>query len=206
MMSEIPCTPCRSTSSAIRKLSKNPASFATASSFSFGITITVSTDSSSSCIPRSACIIRRFPSNANGRVTTAIVNAPISLASEAITGAAPVPVPPPSPAVKPLNNLVRILKRSTSPHIWIRSRAQSVRQLHSKLQLHRSVRHLQRLYIGVRRNKLNADHVRRNHAVHSVIAASAYTNDLDPGAVRYLVVIMNAKIVVRQIQHGSSTP
>ena len=99
MMSDIPCTPCRSTSSAIRKLSKNPASFATASSFSFGITITVSTDSSSSCMPRSACIMRRLPSKPNGRVTTATVRAPISLASEAITGAAPVPVPPPSPAV-----------------------------------------------------------------------------------------------------------
>ena len=83
----------------MRKLSKNPASFATASSFSFGITITVSTDSSSSCSPRSACIMRRLPSNANGRVTTATVSAPISLASEAITGAAPVPVPPPRPAV-----------------------------------------------------------------------------------------------------------
>jgi hypothetical protein len=50
-------------------------------------------------MPRSACIMRRLPSNANGRVTTATVSAPISLASDAITGAAPVPVPPPSPAV-----------------------------------------------------------------------------------------------------------
>ena len=61
--------------------------------------MTVSTDSSSSCRPRSACIMRRLPSKANGRVTTATVRAPISLASEAITGAAPVPVPPPRPAV-----------------------------------------------------------------------------------------------------------
>ena len=99
MMSEIPCTACRKISSAILKLSKNPASFAVTSSFSFGITISVSTDSSSSCNPCSACIARRLPSNANGRVTTAIVSAPISLASDAITGAAPVPVPPPSPAV-----------------------------------------------------------------------------------------------------------
>ncbi len=99
MISVMPCTPWRSTSSAMRKLSKKPASLATASSFSFGITITVSTESSSSCKPRSACIMRRLPSNANGRVTTATVSAPISLASEAITGAAPVPVPPPSPAV-----------------------------------------------------------------------------------------------------------
>ena len=43
--------------------------------------------------------MRRLPSNAKGRVTTATVSAPISLASEAMTGAAPVPVPPPRPAV-----------------------------------------------------------------------------------------------------------
>ena len=40
-----------------------------------------------------------MPSNLNGFVTTATVNAPISFAIDAITGAAPVPVPPPIPAV-----------------------------------------------------------------------------------------------------------
>ena len=83
----------------MRKDSKKPASLATASSFSLGMTIMVSTESSSSCMPRSACIMRRLPSKAKGRVTTATVSAPISLASEAMTGAAPVPVPPPRPAV-----------------------------------------------------------------------------------------------------------
>jgi len=42
---------------------------------------------------------RNFASNENGRVTTPIVNAPISFAIFATIGAAPVPVPPPSPAV-----------------------------------------------------------------------------------------------------------
>src|SRR6056297_2827702 len=42
---------------------------------------------------------RRWPSNGNGLVTTATVKAPISLAAWAMTGAAPVPVPPPMPAV-----------------------------------------------------------------------------------------------------------
>ena len=59
----------------------------------------VSTESISSEIPRSACCMRRLPSNANGFVITATVSAPISLASDAMMGAAPVPVPPPSPAV-----------------------------------------------------------------------------------------------------------
>ena len=99
MMSEMPCTPWRSTSSATRKLSKKPASLATTSSFSLGITSMVSTASSSSGMPRSACCMRRLPSKPKGRVTTATVSAPISLASDAITGAAPVPVPPPRPVV-----------------------------------------------------------------------------------------------------------
>ena len=44
--------------------------------------------------------MRCVPSKSNGRVTTPTVSAPIScLAISAITGAAPVPVPPPSPAV-----------------------------------------------------------------------------------------------------------
>ncbi len=40
-----------------------------------------------------------MPSNLKGLVTTAIVSAPSSVARLAITGAAPVPVPPPRPVV-----------------------------------------------------------------------------------------------------------
>ena len=41
----------------------------------------------------------RLPSNLNGRVTTATVRMPRLFAMSAMTGAAPVPVPPPMPAV-----------------------------------------------------------------------------------------------------------
>ncbi len=41
----------------------------------------------------------RLPSKANGLETTATVRMPISRAISATTGAAPVPVPPPMPAV-----------------------------------------------------------------------------------------------------------
>ncbi len=62
--------------------------------------ISVSHLARSLSIPSRACCIRRPPSNSNGLVTTPTVSAPISsLAISAITGAAPVPVPPPSPAV-----------------------------------------------------------------------------------------------------------
>ncbi len=66
---------------------------------SLGIVISVSTFDSKSAIDVSAVVIRLRPSNANGLVTTAIVSAPESRAISAITGAAPLPVPPPIPAV-----------------------------------------------------------------------------------------------------------
>jgi len=50
-------------------------------------------------MPFSATCMRRRPSNGNGLVTTATVRMPISFATCATTGAAPVPVPPPMPAV-----------------------------------------------------------------------------------------------------------
>ena len=52
-----------------------------------------------SSIPSFALFARRRPSKVNGRVTTATVKAPSSLEIFAINGAAPVPVPPPIPAV-----------------------------------------------------------------------------------------------------------
>ena len=49
-------------------------------------------------MPFSAWSILRRPSKMKGFVTIATVRIPISLASLATTGAAPVPVPPPIPA------------------------------------------------------------------------------------------------------------
>jgi hypothetical protein len=67
---------------------------------SFSITISVSTCSRSSCVPTSARSERSRPSKPKGFVTTPTVSAPSSsFASSAMIGAAPVPVPPPSPAV-----------------------------------------------------------------------------------------------------------
>ena len=59
----------------------------------------VSTYFLNSSIPFSAFDILVLFSNANGFVTIATVKMPSSLAICAITGAAPVPVPPPMPAV-----------------------------------------------------------------------------------------------------------
>ena len=66
---------------------------------SFGTMMMVSTFSFKYSIPELALRIRTVPSNINGLVTTATVNAPISFAHSATIGAPPVPVPPPIPAV-----------------------------------------------------------------------------------------------------------
>ena len=65
-------------------------------------------------------------------VMTATVRMPISLASDAITGAAPVPVPPPRPggdedhvgAFEGLDDLLRILERGAAAHVGIGARAE----------------------------------------------------------------------------------
>ena len=96
----IPRTPWTNTSSA----SSNAASSDVLSSEmvsrrSLGMTIWVSTLSLSWTMPCSAWTARRRPSNPKGLVTTPMVRAPTAMATSATTGAAPVPVPPPSPAV-----------------------------------------------------------------------------------------------------------
>ena len=99
IISAIPETALCSTSFAARKASrKGTSSPNTCMSLSFGITISESTCCDSSSNPSSATLAR-LPSNANGLVTTATVKMPISFATSAIIGAAPVPVPPPIPAV-----------------------------------------------------------------------------------------------------------
>lgn len=72
---------------------------ATSSSLSFGITITVSAASFSFSSPFSAFSLLRIPSAENGSVATAMVSASSFLARLDMTGADPVPVPPPSPQV-----------------------------------------------------------------------------------------------------------
>ncbi|MNU85690.1 hypothetical protein D3C71_754360 [compost metagenome] len=100
MISEMPPTAFFSTSLACAKASSwVMSSPSTSSSFSLSTTISESTLASSSARPASALVMRRPPSQSKGLVTTPTVRMPISLATRAITGAAPVPVPPPMPAV-----------------------------------------------------------------------------------------------------------
>ncbi len=113
----MPETPWSSTSSAIlNALSTLVLSLATVSRRSLGMTISVSTFSFNRWTPLSACTDRRRPSNENGRVTTPIASEPAARAISAITGAAPVPVPPPSPAV--MNTMSAPLTISSISSLW----------------------------------------------------------------------------------------
>ncbi len=98
--SEMPCTAPNNTSfAALKALSMVTLLSIAASSFSFGTVIKESTYSANSVSPCCATAMRFLPSNGNGLVTTATVKIPISRATCATIGAAPVPVPPPIPAV-----------------------------------------------------------------------------------------------------------
>ena len=123
MMSLIPATPWRSTSSTTRNASTIEVFFWTTSRRrSLGIVISVSTLALSSSEAFSATSLRRLPSKLNGLVTTPMVSAPCSLAISATTGAAPEPVPPPRPAVmKTMSESASasaILSRSSSAARW----------------------------------------------------------------------------------------
>ncbi len=100
MRSVMPETPwCRTWSAWRNESSRLTLGSLIDSSRSLGMTIRVSTSSRSAWMPASAWPERLRPSNLNGRVTTPIVSAPSERAMRATTGAPPVPVPPPSPAV-----------------------------------------------------------------------------------------------------------
>ena len=189
--SEIPWIACRSTSSAEVNASLSDVVRAiVASSRSFGIVITVSTQSRSSSRPRSACVCRFLPSNLNGLVTTAIVSAPSSLARLAMTGAAPVPVPPPRPVVTntmsaPSSASISLSVSSSAacrPTFGIGAGAEPLRQLAADLDLVRRGVELQRLQVGVGDDELDAVESGLHHAVDGIAAAAADAHHLDAGA------------------------
>ena len=188
----MPDTPCSSTSSAILKaFSMDVFSFDTVSNRSFGMTMSVSTFSLSRWIPWSACTERRRPSNWNGLVTTPIVSAPMLLAISAMTGAPPVPVPPPLPAVMNTMSAPLITSSISSRCASAAARPTSGsdpaprprRQIPTDVELDVGVAHQQRLGVGVDGDELDALQAGVDHAVDGVDAAAADADDLDDGQV-----------------------
>ena len=99
MTSAMPLAAVQSTSSALAKAFRIVRSLYSSRSLSLRMMSKVSTASRIASKPSSACCCRRRPSKAKGTVTMPTVRMSRSLAAFAITGAAPVPVPPPIPAV-----------------------------------------------------------------------------------------------------------
>ena len=83
-------------------------------SFSFGITINASTYCRNSLMPCSAIFALFFASKLNGLVTIPTTSAPSSRPILATTGAPPVPVPPPMPAVTKIMSLPAKCSRISS--------------------------------------------------------------------------------------------
>ena len=114
--SEMDCTAWRSTSSATSKaLARVIFCSVTNFSRSLGMITRESTLVRRFSMPSSACCIRRRPSKEKGLVTTPTVRMSISLDRSARMGAAPVPVPPPMPAVI---NTMSVPSRALE--IWVR--------------------------------------------------------------------------------------
>ena len=129
-----------------------------------------------------------MPSKSNGFVTTPTVSAPISfLAISAMTGAAPVPVPPPSPAVTntmsaPLSASLMSSRDSAAapkPTSGLAPGAEALGQVMADVELDVGVAHLQRLGVGVGGDELDAAQARVDHAVDRVGPAAADADDLD---------------------------
>src|SRR6185312_11222313 len=59
----------------------------------------------------------------------------------------------------------------------------------------RRLRIFQRLRVRIRRNKLDAFHIRRDHPVDSVAAAAAHADHLDPRTAPRVLVVLNANVV-----------
>src|SRR5690625_6964778 len=100
------------------------------------MTISVSTFDFSASIPECAWFDRLLPSKEKGLVTTPTVRAPKSFAICAITGAAPVPVPPPIPAVTKImsapckaSSICSLLSRSEEHTSELQSRGHLVCRL-----------------------------------------------------------------------------
>ena len=161
------------------------------SSRSFSMTISASTLSRSDWIPCSAWSERSLPSNANGRVTTPTVSAPISRPISATTGAPPVPVPPPSPAVTntmsaPLSASLsssRLSSAAARPTCRVGSGTETPCRPGADVDLLVGLRHEERLRVRVDGDELDAGETGLDHPRHRVRAAAADADDLDHGEI-----------------------
>jgi hypothetical protein len=95
------------------------------------------------------------------------------------------------------NDLVGVFQCRPATHIGVGACTQARRELHAQLQLDRSLRDLQGLYVGVGGDELDAFHVGRDHAVYGIVAPSAHADYLDARTLRAIVLVLNPECVFR---------
>ncbi len=125
--------------------------------------------------------MRRTPSNWNGLVTTPTVRMPISRAARAMTGAAPVPVPPPMPAVTKHHMRAREMIADFFDHLFgggapdfgLRAGAEAFGHLQAHLDDAFGARGGERLSVGIGDDEIDADKAGDDHIVDGVAARSA---------------------------------
>ena len=128
-----------------------------------------------------------MPSNPNGRVTTPIVSAPSERATLATTGAPPVPVPPPSPAVTKTMSAPLITSSISSrwssaafaPMSGLAPGAEAAGEFPADVELDVGIAHEKGLRVRVDRDELDALEPLLDHPVNGVDAAPADADDLD---------------------------
>ena len=168
------------------------------------MTMVVSTESMSSCRPRSAWFWRRLPSKANGlgddgdgeRSHFAGERGDDGRGSGAGAAAESGGDEDHVGAFEGFDDFVGVFERGFASDFGIGAGAEAVGELHAELDLDRSARELERLEVGVGDHELDAFEVRLDHAVDGVAAAAADADDLDLGAVDGVFVEMNADVVV----------
>ena len=148
MMSEMPCTAWRRMSSATRNDSKKPASCATASSFSLGMTMVVSTESISSCNAALGLVLaalafegERLGDDRDGERAHLAGQrgddrSGAGAGAAAETGGDEHHVG----AFERFDDLVGVFQGGLASDFGIRARAQAVGELDAELDLHRRVR------------------------------------------------------------------
>ena len=106
-----------------------------------------------------------------------------------MTGAAPVPVPPPMPHVMNTRSalderaadFVAVLFDGLTTDLRARARAESARELFPDLHFDVGLRRQQRLRVGIDRDELDSFEMLVDHAVDGVSAATADAHDLHAG-------------------------
>ena len=86
-------------------------------------------------------------------------------------------------AVERFQDFFGVFERGFAAYFGVGARPQPFRQFGAELQLHRRLRKLERLQIGVRGNEFDALHLGPYHAVDGVRTAASYTDYFNLGAV-----------------------